>query len=121
MYFMRLLDHDKLIVTQRYYNLLKTYYTFLMEYGTDIFHDLLGYSFKLSIECECNEFGSNTITFQLGDEVFVINELVHTNLEWDKWVKTQPIRCMVYSKEQFASELMEFLVDYYPDYIDDME
>ena len=126
MYLMDVLsDDDRLIATQRFYNLLKSMYV----YGTDKpaggtvgtvlkigdFVLELAHTAIIDIDGDDERVRVN-ITFLLGEDEFLIDESVHSNQAWNKWVVGQPVRCQEVPREEFMGEFMEFLFDYYPDY-----
>ena len=107
-------DDDRLIATQRYYNLVKS----IFEY-----HDKnYGPKYAVNLGDVTLSWGhsmkENTVmaSFLLGEDEFEVDVSVYMNKQWDVWVEGQPVRCIVYERERLLQEFMEFVIDYYPDY-----
>lgn len=125
MYLMTIPDGEGLIATQRYYNLLKTMYTYGMDDAEGVVTRLQIGDFVVShvhtavtetVDGEVDECVRVDISFVVGDDVFLVDRAVHTNKAWDVWVASQPVRCQVIEKDAFVGELIEFFLDYYPDF-----
>lgn len=110
-------DDDRLIATQRYYNLVKS----IVEYSDK------DYANKCTVHL--TQLGDVTLSwghsmkennvmasFLLGEDEFEVDVSVYMNKQWDVWVEGQPVRCIVYERERLLQEFMEFVIDYYPDY-----
>ena len=122
MYLMTIPEGDGMIVTQRFYNLLKSMYVYgtnKPESGTVL--KIGDFVLELAHTAITETDGDDervrvNITFLLGEDEFLIDKSVHCNEAWDKWVVGQPVRCHEIPREEFVGEFMEFLFDYYPDY-----
>lgn len=122
MYLMTIPDGEGLVATQRYYNLIKTMYVYGNSSVAGATRLQIG-DFVVSLahtaiteKVDGDEHVRVDITFVLGEDEFLVDKGVHCNDEWDKWVLGQPVRCQEIEREEFVSEFMEFVFDYYPDY-----
>lgn len=128
MYLMEeLSDDDRLVATQRYYNLVKSIYTYgtnkpaggtRLEIGEFVI-ELAHTAICDTVDGEVDALVRVDITFVMGDDEFLIDKDVHCNDAWDKWVLTQPVRCREIAREEFVNEFMDFLFDYYPEFKDE--